>query len=226
MLISILFVAGAYLLGGVPSAYLVGRYRKGIDIRDYGSGNVGATNLMTQVGKWTGFFLGAFDCLVKGTLPILLAKLLDQSLSVQVAVGLAAIAGHNWSPYIRLTGGRGVATAVGVVLGLLMWPEFLILTIVMGLMGRVIFRDTGFWTFISMIILPVLAHVFDRPPEVLWATLVIGLLLTLKRLTANWERPSNEFPLLQVMACRVLWDRDVPKQIQWTERHPPQEQER
>ena len=220
MLEPVLFIVGAYLWGAIPSAYLVSRYRKGIDIRRYGSGNVGAANVMTHVGMRTGWILGTFDCLVKGTLPVALANLLDQSYAVQAGTGLAAIAAHNWSPYIRFTGGRGVATAVGVVLGAFMWQEFLILTVVLGGLGQLIFRETGFWTFISMLLLPLLAFLFDRPPEILYMTLGIGGLLVLKRLTANWQPPLSGQPLIKVLGCRILWDRDVPKKIQWTGRRP------
>ena len=216
----IFFIVGSYLWGSLPSAYLVSRYCRGIDIRQYGSGNVGAANVMTHIGIRTGWLLGTFDCLAKGTLPIVLANLLDQSYAVQSGIGIAAIAGHNWSLYIRFTGGRGVATAIGVVLGSLMWPEALILAVVLGGCGQLIFREMGFWTFISMLLLPVLAFLFDRPPEILYMTLaIIGLLIT-KRLTANWQPPSREYPLIIVMACRVLWDRDVPKKANWTKRQP------
>ena len=225
MLDATLFIVGAYLWGAVPSAYLVGRYLKGIDIREYGSGNVGATNVMTHVGRWTGFLLGTFDCVAKGTLPVLMAKVLDQSVAVQAGTGLAAIAGHNWSPYIRFTGGRGVATAIGVVLGSLLIWEFLILTVVMGAIGRLLFRDMGIWTFVSMLGLPVLMYLFDRPAEIVYMGLAIGVLLILKRLTTNWEFPSGEVSLMRVMAYRVLWDRDVPKGAQWTKRLPSLEEE-
>ena len=225
MLEGVLYAVGAYLWGAVPTAYLVGRYVKGIDIRKYGSGNVGATNVMTHVGMRTGFLLGTFDCLAKGTLPVVAAKLLDQSLAVQVTMGLVAMAGHSWSPYLQFTGGRGVATAVGVVLGMAMFWEFLVLTVVMGAIGRLIFRETGFWTFVSIFLLPALAYLFSRPAELIYMTLAIGFLLTMKRLTANWEPISGEYPLMRVAFYRALWDRDVPKKIQWTRRQPVPETE-
>lgn len=211
MLSAILFVAGAYLLGAVPSAYLVGQYLKGIDIRRYGSGNVGATNVIDHVGKLPGLSLGAFDCLAKGTLPVVLSKVLGQSLEVQLAVGLASIFGHNWSPYIRFTGGRGVATAIGVIIGLMMWQEFIILCLVLGIIGRYIFRDTGFFTLLSLLALPLLAYLFNRPSEILYATVMIGVLILVKRLTANWESSFHHHSVLKVVVCRILWDRDVPQ---------------
>ena len=233
MLTAALFIAGAYLWGAIPSAYLAGRYLKGIDIRRYGSGNIGAANVMSQVGKGTGWLIGTFDCLGKGALPVFLAAyVFEESLAIQVATGLAAIAGHNWSPYIRFTGGRGVAPAVGVVFGFQMWWEFLILTVVMGAIGRLLFRETAFWTFVSILLLPLLAFLFDRftpvdrSPEVLYMTLGIAVLLLAKRLTANWERPPNDAPLIMVLMYRLLWDRDVARQTQWTERRPQSETER
>ena len=220
MLSSALFILGTYLWASIPTAYVVARYLKGIDIRQYGSGNVGAANVMAHVGRRIGFGLGTFDCVVKGTLPVVLANVFGEPLYVQAGVSLVAIAGHCWSLYIGFTGGRGVATAVGVVLGFLMWPEFLILCVVMGLLGYVVFREMGFWTFIAMLALPLLAFVFDRPTEVLVMTLGVGGVLTAKRLTANWEMPSGEYPLVKVIGYRVIWDRDVPKRVQWTRRSP------
>ena len=227
MLDAALFILGAYLWAGIPTAYLAGRYLKGIDIRQYGSGNVGAANVMAHVGQWTGFLLGVFDCLGKGTLPVLLARLLDQSLAVQAGAGLAAIAGHNWSPFLRFTGGRGVATAVGVVIGFQMFEEFLVLAVVMGAIGRWMFNETGFWTLVSILALPPLTYLigrfdlFDRPIEVLFMTVGIAFVLILKRLTANWEIPSSQYSMRQTVTYRMLWDRDVPKRLQWTERRPP-----
>ena len=221
MLTAILVIAGTYLWAGVPSAYLAGRFFKGIDIRKYGSGNVGSANVMTHVGRRTGFLLGAFDCLGKGTLPVLAARLLDQSVAVQAGAGLAAIAGHNWSPYLRLTGGRGVATAVGVIFGFHMFGEILVLAVVMGIIGHYVFHETGFWTLMSMFALPPLAYIFGRDTEIVYVGVAIGGLLMLKRLTANWEAPPRDYAFAKVMACRALWDRDVPKKLLWTERRPP-----
>lgn len=223
---AVLFIVGAYLWGSIPSAYLAARYFRNIDIREYGSGNVGAANVFSLIGKRAGWILGTFDSMGKGALPVFLAHLLDQSLAVQVGTGLAAIAGHNWSPYIRFTGGRGVATAVGVVFGLQMWPEFLVLTVVMGAVGRLLFRESGFWTLVAMLLLPVLAYLFDRPQEIVYMTVGIAVLLTAKRLTGNWDRPPRDSSVWLVLAYRVLWDRDVSRQAQWTERRPPPETER
>ena len=222
MLISALVLLGAFAWGGIPSAYLVARYAKGIDIRDYGSGNAGSSNVMSHVGRWPGFLLGVFDCLGKGALTVVVARhLLDQSVEVQAGACLAAIAAHNWSPYMRFTGGRGVATAIGGMLGFMMFWEMLVLAVVVGVIGRLIFHETGLWTLVAMVTLPLLAYAFDRGPEVVYMTIAIGGLLVLKRLTANWEPPLKGYPIAKVMACRVLLDRDVPGRALWTQRQPP-----
>lgn len=210
----------AYLWGGIPTSYLVARYRFGIDIRDYGSGNVGASNALSQIGKATGILIGTFDCVGKGILPVLLARWLDQSLAVQVGVGLASMAGHNWSPYLKFTGGRGLATACGLLIVFWIWPEWLILGLAVGVVGRLIFKDSGFWTFVSLLALPVMAFLFHRPAEIIAMTLAIGALLLVKRVLANWEPPDRRSGRYRVYLYRILWDRDVANKNEWTQRLP------
>ena len=144
-------IVAAYLWGGIPTAYLVARFGAGIDIRSYGSGNVGASNALAHLGAKAGVAIGLFDLIGKGILPVLLARTLDAGLGVQVAVGLAAVAGHNWSPYIRFTGGRGVGTAGGVMLGFALWYEALIATILIAGIGRFVLKDTGLLTLVALI---------------------------------------------------------------------------
>ena len=219
-------IVAAYLLGGIPTAYLVARFAAGIDIRSYGSGNVGASNALAHLGAKAGVAIGLFDLIGKGILPVLLARTLDAGLGVQVAIGLAAVAGHNWSPYIRFTGGRGVGTAGGVMLGFALWYEALIATILIAGIGRVVLKDTALLTLVALIVLPIIAiavsvmGLADRPLEVVLMCTLIGVLLVAKRLTANWERLSGGQPVLQTLICRILWDRDVPKREGWTDRTP------
>ncbi|MBM3933154.1 MAG: hypothetical protein FJ319_02440 [SAR202 cluster bacterium] len=220
MLIIILAIAFAYLWGAFPTAYLAGKYLRGIDIRKYGSGNVGASNLTEHVGKKIGLSLGVFDCVVKGAVPVWAAKAAGLDIEYQVLVGLAAIIGHNWSVYIGFTGGRGVATGIGVLLGFGLYQEMVLETIVMLLLGRLLLKDTAFWTILALITLPPLAWYFDRPPAVVYMTAAIGLVLVAKRLTANWELPKDGYSLPSLLFYRLLWDRDVPKRQTWTRRAP------
>ena len=216
----IAFILAAYMWGAIPTSYLVARYRFGIDIRDYGSGNVGASNALSLVGNVIGISIGTFDCVAKGILPVLLVRLLDQSLAAQVGVGLAAIAGHNWSPFLGFTGGRGVATAIGLLLVFWLWPEWIILGAAVGIVGMLIFKDTGFWTLVSILALPVMAYLFQLPAEIIALTLMIGVLLVAKRLTANWDTPDRREGRFRVYLYRSLWDRDVARKDEWTRRLP------
>ena len=218
-LIVVAYALGAYLLGTFPTAYLVSRYVAGIDIRDYGSGNVGASNVMEHVGKRIGLAQGIFDCLIKGTAPVAIGYPLGVDLWVQGLAGFVAVAGHNWSPFLKFTGGRGVATALGAALGLGMWIEILVFSVASFTVGRLIRPDIGLWTLVSLFGLPVATYLLGKPNEVTLSVICIGLLIVAKRLTANWESPPPEYPIRKVLLYRILWDRDVPKQVEWTERN-------
>lgn len=117
---AVLLIAGSYLLGALPSAYLLARLVKHIDIRRYGSGNVGIANFSVHVGKRWAVPVVFFDIWVKGILPVALAsdKVLGLGLWVGAGAGMASIAGHNWSVWLKFTGGRGMATVLGVVAAL------------------------------------------------------------------------------------------------------------
>jgi len=211
-----LLVIAAYLWGAVPSAYLVARHLKGIDIRSYGSGNVGAANVAEHVGGRIGLAIGIFDALGKGTLTIVVARLLGQDLWVQVWMGSAVIAGHNWSAYLRLTGGRGIATSLGVVLGLGMVWELPVWVAFIAF-GRFARRDTALWVLVGALTLPFIAGARGQPAEIVCMLAAVVLIMVAKRMTANWERPQSDGRgLARVLANRVLWDRDDSAKEEWT----------
>ena len=108
-------IIGAYLIGSIPTSYLIGRLAKNVDIREHGSKNIGASNLASQVGAWWVVPVAPFDVFIKGTLPVLIAseKVLGLGIGIEVSSGLAGIIGHNWSIFSGLKGGRGMATVFG-----------------------------------------------------------------------------------------------------------------
>ncbi len=124
-ILPIILVLG-YLIGSLPTAYLMGRLRKGIDIRDIGSQNMGAMNVFYNIGLVEGLIVLAIDIL-KGCLAVYLAVLLGQSftyvitgsltmaLLLQLLAGLAVVLGHNFSLFLNFRGGKGGATAIGVL---------------------------------------------------------------------------------------------------------------
>ena len=215
-------IVAGYLWGGIPTAYLVARYQLGIDIRKYGTGNVGASNVITHVGKQIGFALGLFDGLVKGTGPVLAVALFEGSDWAMVVTGLAAIAGHNWSPYIRFSGGRGVNTTGGVFLGFLLLPEALMIIVVAGLWGGLVRKNSAMWLLLTMLVTPVMAILLNRPDETVIMTMAALILLMVKRLVGNWQRPVEGQPLTRVLFYRLVFDRDIASRDEWVYRRPHQ----
>ena len=109
-----------YLLGSIPSGWLAGRWLKGIDLREIGSGSTGATNVLRQVGKGPALVVFLID-VGKGAAAVLLARALGRGDWIQVLAGLTALAGHIWPVWLGFKGGKAVATGLGLFLGLA-WP--------------------------------------------------------------------------------------------------------
>jgi len=104
-----------YAIGSLPTAYLFTRYILAQDIRDIGDNNSGAANVFRNVGAKAGVAVGAID-IVKGSVIIVLAKVLVDDTGIEMMAGAAALAGHNFPVHLKFRGGRGAATAVGVLI--------------------------------------------------------------------------------------------------------------
>ena len=109
-----------YLFGSFPSGYFAGKIIKGIDIRSFGSGSTGATNVLRYIGKRAAMAVFLIDVL-KGILAICLAKYFYLNDSWQVAIGLSSLCGHIWPVWLKWKGGKAVATGLGIFIGL-SWP--------------------------------------------------------------------------------------------------------
>ncbi len=120
MLFEPLLIIAAYLLGSVSTAIIACRAMGAVDPRSVGSGNPGATNVLRAGGKRAAFVTLAGDVL-KGLLPVALAQLLAAGEALVAATALAAFCGHVFPIYYGFKGGKGVATALGVVLGMQPW---------------------------------------------------------------------------------------------------------
>lgn len=112
---AILVIAG-YLCGSLPTGLWLGRWA-GVDVRQSGSGNIGATNVARTAGLWSGILTLAGD-IAKGFVPVAVARALLADQGLIAVVGLAAFFGHIFSIFLRFSGGKGVATGFGVFLGL------------------------------------------------------------------------------------------------------------
>jgi acyl phosphate:glycerol-3-phosphate acyltransferase len=125
-LLSALFILAAYLLGSIPFGLIAGLQVKGLDIREHGSKNTGATNVFRVVGKKWGIAVLLLDAL-KGYVACILPALLGYSLALpfQLLLGVSAILGHSFPVWLRFKGGKGVATSLGVFLAIAWIPTLI-----------------------------------------------------------------------------------------------------
>ncbi len=215
---AILVVLLGYLLGSISSAYLAGRWLKGIDLREYGSGTVSGTGVYEHVGMGAMVAVGLFD-IAKGAFPTWLG--LRWGLPVALAAGLAAIVGHNWPLYLKFKGGRGLGTSLGVLAIVFPWGAVLLL-IILGL-GRLL-RYTALVALVGVAALPLLSWLTGQPGAVTWACLALLFLVIAKRLEANrLPLPPPSPGQRRVLMRRFLFDRDVGVREPWTERTPKRE---
>ena len=103
-----------YVIGSIPNGLLIGKNLYGIDLREFGSKNIGATNAFRTLGLYPSLWIFLTDA-AKGVVAVYLASVLADTPIALLLAGIAAIAGHNWSIFLRFTGGRGVATGLGVI---------------------------------------------------------------------------------------------------------------
>jgi len=181
----LLWVAGAYLVGGVPFGFLIGKMR-GVDIRTAGSKNIGATNVYRVVGPKWGFLAFACDFL-KGFLPVFAAlRVFGAGSDVPVAVGLACVVGHTLTPYMKFKGGKGVATAFGMLMALipaLTGAAFLLFVVVVWLSHYI-----SLGSCLAALFLGVMIWV---PTPLAKANLSLQVVMTLLAVFVIWKHRSN-----------------------------------
>jgi glycerol-3-phosphate acyltransferase PlsY len=215
-------IVGAYLLGSVPSAYLAGRWSRGIDIREYGSGNVGATNLLIATSRRTIAPVIIFD-LFKGGIMVWLARWLGLGLDEQVLVGVVAVIGHNWSCFLRFNGGRGVITTMGVIFTLLTinslasWRVLLLVLMIYGviyLIGHFL-KKGPLGVFIIFAVFPLFSWAFSLPQPFIIGVVGMFVILVVRRLTAPQPIRITSISKRQALVNRLLFDRDVRDKKAW-----------
>lgn len=181
-----IWLAASYLLGAIPTSYLVARVFRGIDLREHGSRNLGATNLYRTLGWKYAVPVGVFD-VAKGTVPVVVFGSAVSGVPLfPVFCGLAAVLGHVFSVFVRFRGGKGVATAAGVVLGL---APFALLAV--ALVWIVLVRLTGYVSLGSIVgaaLFPLAAALLHpRRPEPIWVDIALAAFLIVKH-RANVQR--------------------------------------
>lgn len=216
----LLLCIGAYLLGSVPFAFLLAKWFYGIDIRQHGTGKVGAANVLRVASKWLAVPVAIFD-IGKGALMVWAAQLLGMEAAVQVTVGLITIVGHNWPVFLRFSGGRGIFTSLGVIAILSPWLG--LITLVIPYLFAPI-RRVAFGVFLALLSLPFFSWFLSQPlniDERLPVTLgfiVLLLMAFLKRLATPRTELSQSVPLAELLFNRLLFDRDIRNAKVWTQR--------
>ena len=172
-----LVIVASYLIGAIPTGYLAARVMRGVDIRDYGSGSTGATNVLRVLGRGPFVAVMVADAL-KGYIPAMAAWLILDSHDLQVAAGISAVIGHDFPVYIGFHGGRGVATTFGVYAAMAL-PVFVGLVAV----GIFMLLALRYMSVMSIITVPLGATVFLlfallQVDEFIYTKVVFGLFAT------------------------------------------------
>jgi len=179
MLLGILSVIIGYLLGSVPTAYIVSRVRKGIDIRAIGSGNMGGANVMREIGTHEGVLVGLFD-IAKGAGAILIAQALNVSELWIFGTGFAALLGHNFPVFARFRGGRGSATTIGIFLVLA--PTATLVTVAVVAVPFFASRKFAGAIIIGFALLPLFVWLLEGSLSLIRYALAIDLFMLVRNL--------------------------------------------
>lgn len=161
----------SYLIGSIPTAFIFGRLLKGIDIRKHGSGNIGATNALRVLGTVPGIIVLLIDIL-KGLLPVLIiGSFLIKKTGVSpelalIPLAIACICGHVWTIFLNFNGGKGIATSLGVLIGLAFTVTglntVLILVVLLWLLVFILSRMVSLASIIAAAGLPALMALFGQ----------------------------------------------------------------
>ncbi|MDP4096665.1 glycerol-3-phosphate 1-O-acyltransferase PlsY [Paenibacillus sp. P96] len=188
MILQIAAVVLSYLLGSVSFSVLIGRYMKGVDVRQHGSGNAGATNTLRVLGKGPAIMVLLLD-VCKGIAAVWLGRWLGGGSEWAAALaGIAAIAGHNWPLYFHFRGGKGIATAIGVLATLCFFPA--LAAGVIAILSIVITRYVSLGSLIFVILTPWMILILGYSWPLFWSSLIICVF-------AVWRHRTNIRKLLQ-----------------------------
>jgi glycerol-3-phosphate acyltransferase PlsY len=169
----------SYLLGSIPSGLLIGKWFRGVDIRQLGSKNIGATNAFRILGPWPAFWVFFFD-LAKGMAAVYLGQILTNETLGLLAGGIAAIAGHNWSIFLRFKGGRGVATGLGVIL--ILTPKVTLIVFLVWAFIVYITRYVSLGSIVAAALVPIGMWFFNEKTEVF----IFGICAALFVIVKHW----------------------------------------
>jgi glycerol-3-phosphate acyltransferase PlsY len=202
MPLGILGLIIGYLLGSIPTAYIVSRVRKGIDIRTIGSGNMGGANVMREIGTREGVFVGLFD-IAKGAGAILIAQALNVSELWIFGTGFTALVGHNFPVFAGFRGGRGSATIIGIFLVLA--PVGTLVTLTVVAIPFFATRKFGGAVIIGLALLPLCVWLLEDSLLLMRYALAIDLFMLIRNL------PDIKRLLAKGIVKDMIYDRQRKK---------------
>jgi len=202
MPLGILSVIIGYLLGSIPTAYIVSRVRKDTDIRTIGSRNMGGANVMREIGTHEGVFVGLFD-IAKGAGAVLIARALNLSELWVFGTGFAAVVGHNFPLFAGFRGGRGSATVIGIFLVLAPKPTLVTLAVVA--IPFFASRKFGGAIIIGFALLPLFAWLLEGSLSLVRYALAIDLFMLIRNL------PDIRRVLAKGIITDMIYDRQRKK---------------
>jgi acyl phosphate:glycerol-3-phosphate acyltransferase len=186
MLTGLLLVLGGYFLGSVPTGFLAG-WVSGVDVRRVGSGNIGTANVLRAAGKWAAVFTMLGD-MIKGLVPVVVARLVTENEWVVAAVALAAVVGHCFPVFLRFKGGKGVATGAGTSIGLA--PVVGLGLFALWWAVVLVSRYTSLGAIAVMVLSPVAFYLSGQPTPYVLYTIAGGALIL-------WRHRENARALLK-----------------------------
>ncbi|GIP58178.1 glycerol-3-phosphate 1-O-acyltransferase PlsY [Paenibacillus sp. FSL W8-0186] len=188
MILPVIAVIFSYLLGSVSFSVLLAKSLKGIDIRQHGSGNAGATNTLRVLGKGPAIMVLALDVL-KGIAAVWIGRWLGgEHVWVPLLCGLAAIIGHNWPVYFRFRGGKGIATTIGVMASLFFFPA--LYAGIIAILSIVFTRYVSLGSLLFVLLTPLFLVLTGETGPYLWTSLIIFVF-------AFWRHRTNIVKLIQ-----------------------------
>lgn len=157
-----LVCALSYLVGSIPNGLVLGKLVWHVDLREYGSHNIGATNAWRTLGKGPGFLIFVLD-LLKGIIGVWLGMYIVGNPVAMILGGIFTIVGHSWSLFLKFKGGKGVATGLGVIAMLM--PKVTILVFIVWFVIVYVTKYVSLGSIIAAALVPIFAWIFDNPVE-------------------------------------------------------------
>jgi glycerol-3-phosphate acyltransferase PlsY len=216
-----LLIVGSYLLGSVPIGYLLVKWLYGIDIRQHGTGKIGASNVMRVASKWLAILVTILD-IGKGVLAVWIAQLLELNAAAQITVGVVTVVGHNWPVFLGFRGGgRGIFTSLGVITAVSPWLGLIIFVMPYTLAP---IKQVALGVFFALTSLPIFSWFLDQPLgiedrlPITLGFIALSLIGLLTRVITPRTSLSQSVPMAELFFNRLFFDRDIRDRKAWTER--------